>query len=260
MQSEAQELRRRLEQRASWAGPAIATLPTSVAATAPQISPIHNETAVPLPPTSIQALVSPPIADSNEEILPPTPLITQTQTLEDVTLHAGVIDELFQIFLDDFHQFLPSLDEHIRPNEVFQTSPFLFWAVIGTACRDYQKDPSLFDRLGDRVLDLALMSLRRPHLPTIEGLLLVLTWPIPRSAKTTDVTYAITGSLLHMAIQNGLHIPTSSQDFSRVKINLTEIEIRKRALLWGYCVLTYQRSVSSLCIVLARLTVAELVP
>jgi hypothetical protein len=186
--------------------------------------------------------------------------MTQAQTLEGVTLHAGVIDELFTIYFNDFHKFLPSLDEHIRPNEVFQTSPFLFWAITGTACRDYQKDPSLFDRLGDKVLDLALMSLRRPHLPTIEGLLLVLTWPIPRSAKTTDVTYAMAGSLLHMAIQNGLHIPTSSQDFSRVKINLTDIEIKKRALLWGHCVLTYQRSVSFFDVALAKLIVPEHVP
>lgn len=113
---------------------------------------------------------------------------------------------------------------------------------MGTASRGCQRDPTLFDKLGDKVLDLTLMSLRKPQLPTIEGLLLVLTWPIPRSAKTTDVTYALAGSLLHMAIQNGLHIPTSSQDFSRVKINLTEAEIKKRALLWGYCVLTYQRA------------------
>lgn len=192
-------------------------------------------------PTRVQAIVSPPPTDTNEDIPPPTPLITQTQTLEGVTLHAGEIDELFKVYFDDFHQFLPILDPHIRPNDVYQKSPFLFWAITGTASRGYQKDPTLFDRVGDKVLDLALMSLRRPHLPTIEGLLLVLTWPIPRSAKTTDVSYAITGSLLHMAIQNGLHIPTSSQDFSRVKINLTEAEIKKRALLWGYCVLTYQR-------------------
>jgi hypothetical protein len=124
---------------------------------------------------------------------------------------------------------------------VYQKSPFLFWAITGTASRIFQKDPTLFDCLGEKVLDMALMSLRKPQIPTIQGLLLVLTWPIPRSAGTTDVTYAIAGSLLHMAIQNGLHIPTSSQDFFRVKVNLTEAEIRNRAELWGYCVLTYQR-------------------
>lgn len=144
-------------------------------------------------------------------------------------------------YFDDFHQFVPILDPNMIPNEVYQKSPFLFWAITGTASRNYSRDPTLFDCLGEKVLDLALMSLRKPQLPTIQGLLLILTWPIPRSAGTTDVTYAISGSLLHMAIQNGLHIPTSSQDFSRVKVNLTEEEIKKRAELWGYCVLTYQR-------------------
>jgi hypothetical protein len=139
------------------------------------------------------------------------------------------------------HHFLPILDPHLTPNEFYQCSNFLFWAIIGTASRNYDRDPTLLDCVGEKILNLALMTLRYPNVYTIKGLLLVMTWPLPRAAGTTDVTYAISGSLLHMAIQIGLHIPTSSQDFSRVKVNLTEAEIRKRAELWGFCVLTYQR-------------------
>jgi hypothetical protein len=144
-------------------------------------------------------------------------------------------------YFEDMHHFLPILDPQLTPNDVYQRSNFLFWAIIGTASRNYDRDPTLLDCVGEKILNLALMTLRYPNVYTIKGLLLVMTWPLPRAAGTTDVTYAISGSLLHMAIQIGLHIPTSSQDFSRVKVNLTEAEIRKRAELWGFCVLTYQR-------------------
>jgi hypothetical protein len=86
--------------------------------------------------------------------------------------------------------------------------------------------------------------LQTPSIPNIKGLLLVLTWPWPKSSGSHDTTYAISGSVLHMALQIGLHIPTSSQDFSRVKVNLTETQIVRRAELWGYCIVTYQKSCS----------------
>jgi Fungal specific transcription factor domain len=147
-------------------------------------------------------------------------------------------------YFQDFHQFLPILDSKFSPNHVYERSLLLFWAIIGVACRTYAKDPTLLDSLGDRVLNICLLSLRTPTIANIKGLLLVLTWPLSKTPGSNDMTYAISGSILHMAMQIGLHIPTSSQDFSRVKVNLTEAQIVKRAELWGYCIVTYQRSCS----------------
>jgi hypothetical protein len=136
------------------------------------------------------------------------------------------------------------LDTRLEPDDFYQRSPLLFWAIAGVACRTYAKDPTLLDSLGERVLNLSLLSLRKPCIPNIKGLLLILTWPLPKSASSHDSTYAISGSVVHMAMQIGLHIPTSSQDFSRVKVNLTEQQIISRAELWGYCIVTYQRCCS----------------
>lgn len=172
---------------------------------------------------------------------------TKSQSLEGNTLSPAVIDELFARYFQDFHHFVPFLDQSISPNEYHRRSKFLFWAILAVACRNWPKDPTLLDSIGEKVLNLALMSLRHPTIPTIKGLLLILTWPFPKSANggpAGDVTFVICGSLLHMAMQIGLHIPTSSQDFSRVKIHLTEAEIAKRAELWGYCIVTYQRACS----------------
>lgn len=187
----------------------------------------------------IRTTISPP-ADTEEQP-PPTPALTQPQTLEGITLQPNVIDELFKNYFQDYHHFVPVIDTSLTPNVTYQRSAFLFWAIIGTASRNFARDPTLLDCLGEKILNLALLSLRYPSVATIKGLLLVMTWPLPRAAGTTDVTYAISGSLLHMAIQIGLHIPTSSQDFSRVRVNLTDHQIARRAELWGVCVLTYQR-------------------
>lgn len=98
--------------------------------------------------------------------------------------------------------------------------------------------------MGEAVINLAMTSLRRPAVATIKGLLIILTWPLPKAAGSYDTTYSISGSVIHMAMQIGLHIPTSSQDFSKVRVNLTETQIVRRAELWGYCIITYQRCCS----------------
>ncbi|KAF2423645.1 hypothetical protein EJ08DRAFT_441801 [Tothia fuscella] len=221
LEQETVHLRQRLEQRNSWSGP-IATPPASIESTMSRLTPVMNGLPT---PGHVRNL-------------------TVSTSLEGVTLAPNVIDELFKNYFEDFHYFVPILDRNIAPNDCYQRSTFLFWAIIGTASRNFARDPTLLDCVGDKILNLALMSLRYPSVATIKGLLLVMTWPLPRAIGTTDVTYAISGSLLHIAIQIGLHIPTSSQDFSRVKINLSDSEIAKRAELWGYCVLTYQRSCS----------------
>jgi hypothetical protein len=201
----------------------------------------HGSTS---PPAQIHTMVSPP-AEELELKSPISATGTQNRMLDGLIVAGSVIDELFQTFFRDFHPFLPVVDSKANsPNEIYGRSDFLFWAIAGVACRTYSKDPTLLDTLGERVLNLALLSLRRPSIGTIKGLLLILSWPIPKNPSGNDTTYAISGSVIHMAMQIGLHIPTSSQDFSRVKVNLTEAQIIKRAELWGYCIVTYQRSCS----------------
>ena len=121
-------------------------------------------------------------------------------------------------------------------------SPFLFWAIIGVGVRRYPADPSILKALSASVIDMALsMKQRDMSLSTMKGLLLVVAWPFPKSAITSDVTYAIAGALPHLAMQLGLHHPVATQDFARVRIKLTEAEVYRRAELWAWCVIVYQR-------------------
>ena len=130
----------------------------------------------------------------------------------------------------------------MTPNACYALSNFLFWAIIGVGCRTYSRNPTLLGVLPLKVQTMALLTLNaNATLQIVQGLLLVVYWPFPKSNNGTDLTFALSGALLHMAMQMGLHIPQSSQEFSKVRIKIGEDEFKKRAETWGYCMLVYQQ-------------------
>jgi len=138
---------------------------------------------------------------------------------------------------------MPILD-HSKPVDwYYNQSPFLFWSVIGVAYRTYSPDRVLFNSLAAKITERAYASLNPIHasLCTVKGLLLLLNWPFPSSSLGQDIHFSLCGGMLHMAMQIGLHVPLSSQDFTRVRIRLKDEDIKDRAELWAHCVLVYER-------------------
>ncbi|EYE90290.1 Zn(II)2Cys6 transcription factor [Aspergillus ruber CBS 135680] len=171
--------------------------------------------------------------------------LTIPRTLENVTLSGKEIDELFQLFFTQYAQFLPILDPRTTPNAYYAQSSFLFWAIIGVACRTYPRNPTLVTALSRSVTNMVLLSASSTSAPwhTIQALFLVLTWPFPKDMTRPDLTFPMSGMLLHIAMQNGLHIPMSSHEFSNVKIPaLSEVDMTRRSELWAHCVIVYQRA------------------
>jgi hypothetical protein len=148
-------------------------------------------------------------------------------------------------FFRHYASFLPILDAQTSPNAYFAQSPFLFWAIIGVSSRSYPRNPTLQTAVAQEVTEMAFMSVLSScaHWYTIQGLLLLLTWPFPKENRP-DVTFPLSGMLLHAAMQNGFHIPMSSHEFSRVNMPApSELDMIRRSELWAHCVLVYQRSV-----------------
>ncbi|KAJ5238197.1 hypothetical protein N7489_008288 [Penicillium chrysogenum] len=169
---------------------------------------------------------------------------TKPRSLKSLTITGGEIDDLYQLFFRHYASFLPILDAQTKPNAYFAQSPFLFWAVIGVASRSYSRNPTLQTALAQEVPEMAFLSVLSTCAPwyTIQGLLLLLTWPFPKENRP-DVTFPLSGMLLHVAMQNGFHIPMSSHEFSRVKIPASsDLDMVRRSELWAHCVLVYQRS------------------
>ncbi|KAE8354198.1 hypothetical protein BDV28DRAFT_91185 [Aspergillus coremiiformis] len=170
---------------------------------------------------------------------------TVSRSLDGVEVTADEIDENFQLFFDQYAQFLPILDPLITPNAYYAHCPFLFWTVIGVACRTYPRNPTLLTALARSITDMALLSLASTSAPwhTLQGLLLFLTWPMPKDNTRPELTFPLSGSMLHIAMQNGLHIPMSSHEFTKKRIPApSEAELIRRSELWTRCVIVYQRA------------------
>ncbi|KAG0154449.1 hypothetical protein PDIDSM_17 [Penicillium digitatum] len=170
--------------------------------------------------------------------------LTKPRSLKNVSVAGGEINDLYQLFFRHYASFLPVLDAQTKPNSYYTQSPFLFWAVISVASRSYSRNPTLHTALAQEVTELAFLSVLSTCAPwyTIQGLLLLLTWPFPKENRP-DVTFPLSGMLLHLAMQNGFHIPMSSHEFSRGKIPASsDLDMARRSELWAHCVLVYQRS------------------
>lgn len=215
------------------------------AADMPALSPPQCPVGYTQPVAPRVDIVPPPVPrpENGPEVRPSERSIART--LNGVQVSGEEIDEIFRLFFQDYAPFMPILDPQMSPNAYYSQSPFLFWAVIGVACRSYPRNPTLLNALSRSIIEMALLSIASTTstLHSIQGLLLILTWPFPREMNKMDVVFPLSGLLLHMAMQNGLHIPMLSHEFSKVRIPApSEADMTRRSELWAHCVLVYQRA------------------
>ncbi|KAL3428695.1 hypothetical protein BDV09DRAFT_181593 [Aspergillus tetrazonus] len=267
LERESEGLRRKL--RASQSAdpnPSPIPLVTAAAELTPRSEPnsdsISGASHIP-PPFYAQQLLEPG-GMGNSSLTPgPAPALEGVATralrsLRGVEVRANEIDDLFQIFFRHYAPFLPIFNPQTRPDTYYEQSPFLFWCFIGVSCRVYTKNPTLLMALERNVIEMALLSPLLTSAPwySIQGLLLLLTWPFPKG-NHPDVTFSLSGMLLHIAMGNGLHIPMSSHEFSRVKIPApSEGDLVRRSELWAHTVIVYQR----ICMIKGQLPRALAIP
>ena len=171
------------------------------------------------------------------------PSQTLPRMIDGLLLESDEIDQLFYIYFDQYASYVPVLDHNTPPNYYYQASTSLFWTVVAIASRSYGGKPDLKRNMASKVIDLALLAMRsRVTIRSIQALLLLLTWTLPRETGELDPTFLLNGTLLHMSVQLGLHAPIFSQEFSKDRLDLTAEELSARGSLWARCVLTYQRS------------------
>jgi len=134
---------------------------------------------------------------------------------------------------------LPILDRETSPNAYYAQSPLLFWAIVAAGSRRFGGDPTLLESLTPGVMSLAMRWIqpRGTLIYVIQGLLILTSWPPPVSSLSSDITFTLSGLIVHYALQIGLHYPTLSQDSTRMKLNLDDKEIQQRTHLWTYCVI-----------------------
>jgi hypothetical protein len=137
---------------------------------------------------------------------------------------------------------LPVLDLR-SPDNLYDLSPLLFWTVTFIGSRKYDKFPTLTLGLSSRVnkqISWAVTS-RNVTIHTVKALMIYLTWPYTSTLVQKSSSFVLSASLIHMAIQCGLHIPHMDIESSRLCHGPPPLPTIEKAKLWAYTVITYHR-------------------
>lgn len=151
-------------------------------------------------------------------------------------------------YFKDYNPILPILDPRRRPNQYYDESSLLFWAIVVTAARSYAATDStcLLQTLRPKVIDLALATTKAtPSEKSIIALLILLTWPLSSNRQAHDLTFVLDGVMFQMALQTGLHTPKNVQEYSPFELDLCDQDNTRRSILWASCLLTHQ----SICLI-----------
>lgn len=142
-------------------------------------------------------------------------------------------------FFRQYSPFLPIIPTSLTPDKCFGLSQFLFWAIVFVGSRRYSRDPTLLGRLVPCINSMALQALgtRANPIETIQGLLILCVWPVPLNSMYKDITTVLSGAATHLAMQIGLHVVGSGQDFARTRLSSGYEDKLYRAQLWAHCLI-----------------------
>ncbi|KAI1799495.1 hypothetical protein F4811DRAFT_565524 [Daldinia bambusicola] len=97
--------------------------------------------------------------------------------------------------------------------------------------------------LAPRMNKMALLALENSSgtMETIRGIILLCHWPVPTGSMYKDMTHMLSGTALHLAMQIGLHVVGTGQDFARTILSSDADHSSRasRAQLWIKCLITY---------------------
>jgi hypothetical protein len=160
---------------------------------------------------------------------------TSTRTLGNVTLTDQEVSELFSIFFNSYHQFLPILSPETQYNEYYKHHPLLHWTVLAIASRRFEAKPGLLMQLQQPLEGLLWTTLSAvpQTYHVVKALALLCTWPLPNSSTSGEPTMMLAGAMFQLAMQYGLHRPSHAQDFSRFRIELRDEEVTDRLHTWA---------------------------
>lgn len=151
----------------------------------------------------------------------------------------------------------------------FDISPILGWTVILVAGRRYTQDCQLLSALVapyNKLLWATIFEMPQKY-HTVKALALLCTWPIPSTVERShssdsenisngpgrlgmseiDPTFLLSGIMMQIAMQTGLHRSFHAQDFIQQTRNIAQAEVEDRRLAWAVCNIVSQRFVKRPC-------------
>lgn len=124
-------------------------------------------------------------------------------------------------------------------------APLLFWTVVSVAARRYESERTLLTSLSNPLSRLVWSTLSGvpQSYHVAKALCILCTWPLPVSSTSSEPTFMLSGIMMQIAMQIGLHRPSYAQDFTKFRVELREEELKDRVKTWAACNLVAQRCV-----------------
>ncbi|CAI7595084.1 unnamed protein product [Penicillium manginii] len=157
--------------------------------------------------------------------------------LEDISLSRARVSRLYEQYFNYYHPFLPLLNPP-KPSEVYlNRCPLLAWTIICVASRRSPTEPGLLTALSgpfSRLLWSTITSV--PHdYRVVKALCVLCTWPLPTTSQRTDATFMLSGLMMQIAMQLGLHRPVQAEEFTTFRMEVQGEAMKDRLHTWVIC-------------------------
>ncbi|EAW09222.1 transcription factor domain-containing protein [Aspergillus clavatus NRRL 1] len=157
--------------------------------------------------------------------------------LEDITLSRHRVARLFDQYFTYYHPFLPLLNPQKSPEEYLRRNALQAWTIICIASRRAPSEPGLLSALSgpfSRFLWSTLTGVPQDY-RVVKALCLLCTWPLPTTSQRTDATFMLSGLMMQIAMQLGLHRPVQAEEFTTFRMSAQGEAVKDRLQTWAIC-------------------------
>ncbi|KAJ5894996.1 hypothetical protein N7495_006687 [Penicillium taxi] len=157
--------------------------------------------------------------------------------LEDITLSRARVARLFEQYFTYYHPFLPLLNPPKPPEAYLNRCPLLAWTLICVASRRSPCEPGLLSALSgpfNRLLWSTITSVPQNY-RVVKALCVLCTWPLPTTSQRTDTTFMLSGLMMQIAMQLGLHRPVQAEEFTTFQMEVQGEALKDRLHTWVIC-------------------------
>ncbi|GAM43766.1 hypothetical protein TCE0_060f18847 [Talaromyces pinophilus] len=95
------------------------------------------------------------------------------------------------------------------------------------------------DRLFDQLLWANISNVPQNY-HVVKALCLLCTWPLPTTSQKSDQTFMLSGLMMNLAMQLGLHRPVQPEEFTTFRMEVRGEELKDRLQTWVLCNLVAQ--------------------
>lgn len=146
-----------------------------------------------------------------------------------------------------YHPFLPLLNLPKPPEIYLGRCPLLAWTIVCVASRRSPSDPGLLSALSgpfSRLLWSTITNVPQDY-RVVKALCVLCTWPLPTTSQRTDATFMLSGLMMQIAMQLGLHRPVQAEEFTTFQMAAQGEALKDRLHTWIICNMVAQKYVVS---------------